>query len=595
MKSSPFKQKSLLAALLCGLLLGTANGAWAHDEDEAKPSAEPEIRAVQTAEVEIRTNTETANPHLPKLTLTPQILYQTLLAEIAAQRGNLGLAASASIDLAQKTRDPRLAKRATEFSLYARNSESAVNMARLWAETDPSSAPALQMLSGLLLSFQRPQEALPHLAHLITLEGPNKAGAGLINVQRLLLRYPDKKIALQLLETLTAAHDQLPEAHFALAQMAANTGDETRALQEIDRSLALRQDYELSILLKAQLLIRTDSTQAEDLLRQFITAHPQASDARLAYARLLIGNKHYPEAHREFAQLLHDQPDNPDILYTIGLLSLQLRELDAAEKHLKHLLEVGYHESNLVRYYLGQIAEDSQRPEEALRWYRSITPSEQYLSARGRTAQLLAKFGQITEARTVLQQAATLMPQQQTALLIAESQLLANANRHGEAFELLKAQLKNKPEQIELLYETALLAEKLGQHELMEKYLRKIMQNKPEYAHAYNALGYSFTERGLRLDEAQQLIDRGLELAPEDPFILDSKGWLLFRRGQHESALTTLRKAFALRDDPEIAAHIGEVLWSMGRREEALKTWQDAIKEHPDNPLLVNVVKKFQP
>ncbi len=592
MKTSLPRTKLVVLSLLCSTLLGGSALARAQ---EAAADDEPEVRAVQSPEVEHGQKLVAPNSHLPKLALTPQILYQTLLAEIAAQRGNMALAASAYIDLAQNTRDPRIARRATEFSLYVRNPENAVNMARLWVDTEPDSVAARQMLAGLLLNLQHPDEAVQHMARLLTLEGPEKIGPGLLNLQRLLQRHPDKKVALHLIEQLSAPHGQLAEAHFVLAQAALNNGDEARALQEVERSLALRADWELAVLLKAQLQLRSNSSLAEATLQKFIASHPLASDARLAYARLLIGSKRYPEARREFALLLEGHRDNPEILYAIALLSVQLNELEPAEKYLKRLLDIGHGESSLVRYYLGQIAEDTKRPEEAMRWYQGVTSGEHYLPAQGRVALLLAKLGRLDEARATLQRAAASTPAERLRLLIAESQLLSNAGRHAEAYELLNHQLAEQSEQPELLYETALLAEKVGRYEIMEQYLRKLLSLKPDHAHAYNALGYSLADRAQRLDEAQQLIERGLTLAPNDAFILDSKGWLQYRRGEHDAALETLRKALNLRPDPEIAAHLGEVLWSMGRRDEALKTWQDAMKAHPDNAVLVNVMKKFNP
>jgi Flp pilus assembly protein TadD len=248
-----------------------------------------------------------------------------------------------------------------------------------------------------------------------------------------------------------------------------------------------------------------------------------------------------------------------------------------------------------VRLYLGQIAEERKQFDDALRWYAEVAPGEQYLAAQLRIAQLLAKQGKLDAGRRHLQEARTEGSASRIQLLLAESQLLRDAGKTGEAYELLADNLATQPEQPELLYESALLAEKLGRHDVLEANLRKLIRIKPDHAHAYNALGYSFAERNQRLGEAEQLIVKALELAPDDPFIIDSMGWVLFRKGDNAGALTQLQRAYSIRPDPEIAAHLGEVLWTLGRRDEAKRTWQEAAKAHPGNDVLAEVIKRFSP
>lgn len=541
--------------------------------------------------------------NLPKLELTPQRLYQLLLAEIAGTRGSVSLAADTYLDLAKSTRDPRIAKRAAEIALYARQPDVALEAARIWVEADPESMQARQMLAGLLLGAQRPDEAAVHLAKLLTLDSaspqttlaPDKLGDGLLHISRLLARYPDKAVVLHLIEQLTSPYEDVAEAHFARAQAAVNAKDDVRAQAAIERALALRPEWEQAVLFKAQMQQRVSSAQAMETLRRFLADHPKAREVRIAYARNLVSEKRYEDARREFAKLLEGHPDDTEVIYSVALLSLQLNDLALAEKHFKHLLELGFGDPNPPRYYLGQIAESNKRLPEALQWYAAVTPGEQYLPAQVRAATMLTQQGRLDEGRRLLQQAAASNPDFLPALLIAESQLLRDAGRAGEAYELLDRKLAVQPEQPELLYETALLAEKLGKQEVLERNLRKLIQLQPDHAHAYNALGYSFAERGENLDEAGRLIDKALELAPEDPFILDSKGWLLYRRGDQGGAIDTLGKALALRADPEIAAHLGEVLWVAGRRDEAKKTWNDAAKDYPANEALAATIKKFGP
>ncbi|OIR06814.1 beta-barrel assembly-enhancing protease [mine drainage metagenome] len=552
--------------------------------------AMPLAAAAQSAPVEVEKPAE----KLPKLALTPQILYQMLLAEIADGRGDYHLAAGAYADLARSTRDPRIVRRAAEIAVYAREPEIALEMTKFLVQIDPESPQARQMLVGLLLATQRFDEATIHLAKLLALEGDHVGGA-LLRLNHLLARYPDKAAVERLVERLTQPYEQLPEAHVARAQAAENAGDDARALVEIGRAQKLRPDWQPAVLFEAQILQKGNHAKALEFLHGYLDAHPKASQVRLAYARALVGEKHFAQARREYSALLEANKDDQEAVYAVALLSLQLNDLAAAESGFKRLLDLGFGEANVARYYLGQIAEQGKHPEEALGWYGKVTPGEQYLAANVRAAELLARQGKLEAGRKSLQQAAVADPSERLPLLIAESQLLNDAGRTADAFDLLDGALAAQPEQPELLYETALLADKLGRFDVLERNLRKLIKLQPDHAQAYNALGYSFAERDLHLDEAQRLIDKALALSPDDAFILDSKGWVLYRRGDNNGALGYLQKAYSQRPDPEIAAHLGEVLWRLGRHDEAEKTWNDAIRAHPGNEALAATIKKFKP
>jgi Flp pilus assembly protein TadD len=385
----------------------------------------------------------------------------------------------------------------------------------------------------------------------------------------------------------------LAEAHFARAQAAHVASDDALARTELDRALALRPEWEQAALVRAQLT--GDSAEAAKFLGQFVAANPKASEARLGYARGLVAEKRYGEARQEFQRLLAEKGGSGEMVYAVAVLSLQLNDFDEAEKQLKHLVETNHAEINNARVYLGQIAEERKRWDEALQWYGQVTAGNQYMAARMRMAQVLVRQAKLPEARRVLQESAAANLAERSQLLIAEAQLLRDAGQPRDSYAVLAEGLAQHPDQPELLYETAMMAERTGSLPVAERHLRRLIEIKPDYAHAYNALGYSLAERNERLDEAQQLIDKALQLAPEDPFILDSKGWVLFRRGDASGALEALKRAFALRADPEIAAHMGEVLWALGRKDEARKTWSEAEKAHPGNEVLLGTIKKFTP
>ena len=528
---------------------------------------------------------------LPKLELTGQILYQFLLAEIAAQRGQIDLSARAYLDLAMSTRDPRVVRRAAEIAFHARQHEAALEAVRLWQSLEPESQQARQMLSTLLLGSGRVEELADSLGRDIAAEGP-RAGDALVRLVRAFARYPDKLAIQRLFNQLTQPYLGLPEAHLVRAQTALGAGDGELARREIDQALELRPSWGLAALFKAELLPKGDAQL--DFLGTWLTANPHSQDVRLAYARGLVSEKRYEASRIEFRRLLAANPDNPDMLYAVGILALQVNDAAEAEQQLKRFVEIGRGDLDPSRFYLGQIADQAGRPDEALRWYDQVAAGEHAMPAKVRAAQVLLRQNKLDEARERLA-AARANASDDVRLLVAEAQLLRDAGRHAEAFAFLANALENQPDQPDILYETALAAEKLGYLDLVERHLRRLIVLKPDFAQAYNALGYSFADRNLRLDEAAQLIDRALALTPDDPFILDSKGWLLFRQGKPVAALEALQKAYAQKPDPEIAAHIGEVLWALGRPNEALAVWREAAKAHPSNEVLSATIKRFAP
>jgi tetratricopeptide (TPR) repeat protein len=279
----------------------------------------------------------------------------------------------------------------------------------------------------------------------------------------------------------------------------------------------------------------------------------------------------------------------------VALLAMQAADYDSAETQMKRALEAGYGEPDTARLYLGQINEERKRYDDALKWYLAVEPGEQYINAQIRYAGVLAKQGKLPEARKHLQGREDATPQQRLQFTQAEAQLLRDASAYKEAFELLGQALQRMPDYPDLLYDYAMAAEKVDRIDLLETNLRKLIQIRPDHAHAYNALGYTFADRNQRLPEAHQLIEKALKLAPEDAFIMDSMGWVLYRLGRNKEAIEYLRGAFAIRPDAEIAAHLGEVLWADGQQEEARKVWSGALKEHGQNVELQNTVKRFAP
>ncbi len=521
-----------------------------------------------------------------------QVIFQVLLAEIALQRGDTNLASQAYADLALRTRDPQVLERTIEVAGYARRFDLALEAARLWIDVEPTSKRAQQMMVSVMILSNQLDDLAPGLIRMLEIDKESLAD-NLLGLNRMFARNPDRQAVFSLIDKVTRPFFGVAEAHYAVALAAVSAGANDRALAEVRRALELRTDWELAALLQAQLLSRESPAEALSFMQGFVERHPKALDVRLYLARALIGEKRYGEARSHFDLLLAAYPERPEVLYPAAILALQQNDRILAEARLKHLVTLDIPDKSLAYYYLGQIAEEDKRSAEALSHYARVGAGEHYLPAQLRSARLLADQGQLDAARKQLGSAKPGTPEERVQLVIAEAGLLREARQTQAAFDLLDQALTGQPEQPELLYESALLAERLGRLDLLESRLRKLIELRPESAQAYNALGYSYAERNLRLPEARELIEKALKLAPEDSFILDSLGWVLYRQGDLPGALTLLERAYAKRSDPEIAAHLGEVLWLLGRKEEAGRILREAYQKFPSNEALADALKKF--
>ena len=416
-----------------------------------------------------------------------------------------------------------------------------------------------------------------------------------MQIFQLVASHPYKPAALELMRNLAQPYPQVAEAHWSVAQLAQIAGNNELALDEIRQARNLRPDWDMAVSLEAQLLHKSAPQQSLEVLRRFLSNYPDVREIRLQYARALLEQKQYKSSRDEFQRLSKDNPDNPDMAFAIALISLQLNDLQGAEEQLKQALSKGKKEQDTVQYYLGQLNEAKEKDDEAIARYREVKGGEYHFAAQLRVAYLLSKRGRLEEAREQLHQIQVVSNQQRAQTLLIEAQLLRDAKRPEDAYEILQQGLIKLPNQPDLLYEAAMLADKTGKPEIFERLIRQLIQVKPDHAHAYNALGYSLLERNERIAEAVELVEKALQLAPDDIAIMDSVGWGYYRSGKLDESVKFLRKAFAGNPDPEIASHLGEVLWVRGNKEEARKIWQDSLKAHPGNPLLQAVIKKFIP
>jgi tetratricopeptide (TPR) repeat protein len=560
---------------------------------------------------------------LPEVALTGELLFRIMLAEIAVQRGEPGPAFTEFMIVARQTHDPRLARRAAEVAINARALAQALEAAELWHGLAPHDTEAEQSYSSLLVANGRHDAARPLLQRQLA-AAPNPIEI-LDRLQRVLAHAPEPAQGFALLDALAHPYIAAPatafDAQLILARGARAAGDNAAAVGHARAALAARPDSELAVMSVAQLLMEGGKpaggdtsaapgpaddkdagaaahAEAMTMLARFLGAHPDAAEVRQAYARLLVGEGRLDEGRQQFEELLRRAPQSPDPLFALGVLALESEHYADARSYLERYLAAVAtspdRDLDLVYLNMSRVAEGERHFDEALDWLRKVKGAEQIEGARERQAFLLGRMNRVEEGLALLRQMPSGTPEQRIQSVMAQGQLLRDAHRFDESYRLLDQALQQSPDDTGLLYESAMSAERLDRIDLMEARLRHLLQLRPDYAHAYNALGYSLADRNIRLQEAYQLIDHALTLAPDDGFIVDSMGWVQYRLGNLAKAREALTRAFDLKADPDVAAHLGEVLWASGDHTGARKILLNAQKRDGDSDTLRDTLQRLK-
>jgi tetratricopeptide (TPR) repeat protein len=530
--------------------------------------------------------------NLPNVALTPPLLAKILAAEIGLQRQQLSTSYSTYQDLAVRTRDARLARRATEIALTGRAFDQALASAQLWAELDPGAAESQQTLETLQLATGKLKDVEPALVkRLATARSQGKLDDTYLQLQRTLSRVQDRKEGWAMLQRLSEADLNVPSARMARAAVAASAEEKEAAAAEAAAALKLSPNDGTAAVAAAQYLqdLPDGNARAATLLKRFLDKSPDDRAVRLALGRLYLSDNKLKEASDTLKAALQNDPQNPQVLYSLAQVSYQAKEPAQAEGYLKRFIalpDTVQRENAPAYLFLSQIAEEGQRNAEAISWLEKIESGEIYISAVAKRAQLIARDGNVEKARALIRDTTPRNQRERYALVSAEAQVLREAKLNQESFDLLDKSVAQEPNAPDLLYDHAMAAERIDQIGVMEKSLRKLIELRPESAHAYNALGYTLADRNQRLPEALELIKKAVALSPEDPQIVDSLGWVYYRLGDLPNALKYLREAYASKPDVEVAAHLGEVLWTSGARDEALKVWREASGREPRNEVL---------
>lgn len=533
----------------------------------------------------------------PTAELTPEFIYKFLIAEIAGQRGDFSTSGSIFYDLAKSTQDPRLAERAAKTAAFGRVSNLAIPSITLWSELDPDNNEAQQAMTEMLIATGQLKQAEPFLAKLLVKEETRDSGFLYLNA--LLGSGVDKTLILGMVQSLAKPYPKSPEAQFAIAQAAWAAHQDEAALQALAKAESLKPGWQLAALLKGQLLFVKSPSEAITYYKAFLKKHPEANEVRVNLAKLLVNDKKYAEAEKEFSTILNyakdAKPSNlAEVTAVLGLLSFQSNNFVAAEKYFKQSIALNFKDKEQLYIYLGQSAEKQNNDDAAITWYSKVQQGPRYVEAQVNIASVIVRTKGVDKAIDTLDAVEDLNTEQQIIIIQSQAMIYSKAKRKQDAYDLLEKAVKNLPNTSELVYDYALAAESVNKLDVMEAELRKVIAAKPDFAAAYNALGYSFADRNIKLDEALELIETALRISPNDHYMLDSLGWVHYRKGNLDKAVGYLQQAYNVNPDPEIAAHLGEVLWQKGQQAEAKRIWQESLIINPDNEVLLSTTNKYK-
>ena len=604
---------TLSAAVLAAMVMGHA--AWAAPETKpAAPAKATSAPAAQPPEA----------PRVPEQSsLDGQLFYQLLIAEIQANGGDAVSAYQLYLDAARRHQNGQLYQRAVEIALRARAGEQALSAAKAWRQALPQSRDAAEFTSQILIVLGRPGELAAPLRALIQLTPTPQQPQVLANLPRSLARLSDRQVAAQVIDEATQPWRQPP---LEMAEAWAASGESwlmakqlAKAMAATRKALALQPDLLTANLLAADMI--GQQPEAEAWVKQRVSRADAPPLLRLAYARRLASSQRYEEAATQLDELVKVQPEQTGHWILLAAVRLEMRQTDAAEAALKQVLartepatvtptqpaptgnsasaESVSRDLNLDKdreqayLLLAQLEDLRGKRADALKWLELADPRHEKMAVQSQRARLLAQQGKLAEARALLRGLPESEPRDAITKAQAEVQLLRDLGQVSEAYKVLEQTSARFPDDHELQYDQAMLAEKLKRFTDMEHLLRRVIELAPDNPNAYNALGYSLADRKVQLDEARTLVEKAAELKPADPFITDSLGWVAFRQGRLDDAVKFLREAYTARPDTEIGAHLGEVLWTQGHKDEALRVWRESQARDRDNDTLKETLQRL--
>ena len=562
-----------------------------------------------------------------------RLFYQLLVGEMALGSGDAGSAYELMLDAARRTRDEGLFRRTVDIAMRSRAGDQALAASRAWRLARPESADAARTQLQILLLLNRPEAVAEPLRALLSLTPAADRGELISALPRLLQRAGEPRTVVTLMDEALKPYREADATRVAarvtLGRAWLQAGEPERALTLAREAQSLEPLAPGPALLGMEMMRRLP--EAEALVRAYLAQEKAEPALRLAYVRVLTGAQRYPDAAAQLQVLTRQQPDEAQPYLSLGALQLELKQVKEGEASLLRYVQLvqpqvvaraaqgtevpdsvlssasasddgsddempSGPEQGLVQAWLmlAQSAEQRGDFKAAEAYLGQISDPQRALEVQTRRASMLARQGRHAQARELIRRLPEKNDEDARAKLLAEAGVMRDVKRWRDAYDVLGTAAQRFSDDADLLYEQAMMAEKLDRLDDMERLLRRVIEIKPDNAHAHNALGYSLADRRLRLPEAKQLVQRALELLPGDPFITDSLGWVEFRMGNGQEAARLLRLAYATRPDTEIAAHLGEVLWSLGMRDEARRIWGEAKGRDASNDVLRETLARLR-
>lgn len=519
------------------------------------------------------------------------LLYHLMAGELAGSRGDLAQAATEYVAAARLSPDPAIAERATRIALVADREDLALAAAERWQKLTPGSLEARQAVGLLSLRRGDLDKAVENLAASVRTASGGHA-QGLESLAAMLAQEAGNPAALQVMQRVAAKYPKERAAYYAVAQVALQSHQNAVALAALNKAIALSPQWRAAHLLRVETYLRLERPQAAlDELSELLRKSPRDYDLRLQYAHTLVGLSRTREALVEFRKLLQRNPDDARVLYPAALLAIDAQMSAQAKVWLQRLLALG-EQTDAAHYFLGRVAEQEAHYQTAIGYYNR-TQGAYRDDAQLRIAVVLAEQGQFGQARAHLIELRGQNSQLAARSYSAEGEIMRTAGRMEDSLKAYGAGLAAFPNDKDLLYGRAMTLIEMTRLPAAERDLRAVLAKDPNDPHALNALGYTLADRTDRLQEAAHLVNRAYAQRPHDPAIIDSMGWLAYRQGRLHAALSYLRTAWKMADDPEIGAHYGEVLWKLGRRDQARQIWQQALQAHSGNVLLNSTIKRL--
>ena len=568
-------------------------------------SAAPKNKPTKDTQSASQSNADQGKEDTPKNSiLTGELMMEILLGELNNEAGVPATGFALILDAARKTEDSGLFKRAVEIALQARSGPSALEAARAWKNADPTSKEANRFVLDILIALNKIDQTEEPLRTDLLLTPQIEQLKAIAIIPQLYLQVSDKNAAAQVVEqslgSFIIRSDTASASWITIAKMRLLSGKSKMALEALNKGLSMDPQSKIGALLAIE-LASTHIQGSEQLVKNSINLlnDPLIS---LQWVRSLIEMDRINDAGELIKQITEKSPNFPDAWLLLGGLQLELGNNQEAEKALTQYLKLGAETPESVNIQsmgqaylmMAQIAKKQKNDASAERWLAKIEDPQLLMRAQFQRASILASKGKMQEAIDLIESLPTKSQDDKRSKVLGQAQLYREYKDFDKAYSLLAAFSKLNPTDVDVAYELSMVAEKLKKYADMEKILRSIISAHPDYAQAYNALGFSFAERNLNLREAKKLIVKALEFSPDDPFITDSMGWVEFKLGNNLEALAILRQAYTAKPDSEIAAHLGEVMWTLKKNEDAIRTWDEGLKINPENETLLETIKRLK-